>query len=77
MATQDITPKVDDPTIAATSAVSTPAATGVTATARPGFSIAELIHEAETNPPQPILEGLIHANEIVGLHGTQEAFKTM
>ena len=77
MATQDITPKVDNPSIVATPAISTPAATAVTATARPGLSIAELIHEAETNPPQPILEGLIHENEIVGLHGTQEAFKTM
>jgi AAA domain len=77
MATQDITPKVDNPPIAATSAVSTPIATGVTAPVRPGLSLAELIYEAETNPPQPILEGLIHENEIVGLHGTQEAFKTM
>jgi hypothetical protein len=77
MATQDITPKVDNPSIIATPAISPPAATGVTAPARPGLSIAELIHEAETNPPQPILEGLIHENEIVGLHGSQEAFKTM
>jgi hypothetical protein len=44
---------------------------------RPGLSLADLVHEAETNPPKPILEGLIHENEIVGLHGTQEVFKTL
>jgi hypothetical protein len=76
MATQDNTPKLDNPPIATTSAIGTRVAT-VPAPARPGLSLAELIHEAETNPPQPILEGLIHENEIVGLHGTQEAFKTM
>jgi hypothetical protein len=77
MATQDNTPKLDNPPTATTSAIGTPVATGVTAPARPGLSLAELIHEAETNPPQPILEGLIHENDIVGLHGSQEAFKTM
>jgi RecA-family ATPase len=36
-----------------------------------------LIENAEKNPPEPILEGLLNEGEVAGLHGPQEAFKTM
>jgi len=35
-----------------------------------------LIREAENNPPSPMLEGLIHRGDTVGLHGPAESFKT-
>ena len=40
-------------------------------------SIDDLIREARTSPPKPILADLLNENEIAGLHGTQEVFKTV
>ena len=41
-----------------------------------GLDLCALIHEANTNPPVPMLEGLLNQGEIVGLHGPAESFKT-
>jgi hypothetical protein len=39
--------------------------------------ITELIAQARTNPPKPVIQGLLHESEVVGLHGPPEVFKTM
>lgn len=39
--------------------------------------IAELIWRAKTSPPKPIIRGLLNENEIAGLHGSPEVFKTV
>jgi RecA-family ATPase len=36
-----------------------------------------LIEDAKANPPVPIIQGLLNEGEIAGLHGPQEAFKTI
>lgn len=36
-----------------------------------------LIEDAKINPPVPIIRGLLNEGEIAGLHGPQEAFKTI
>jgi RecA-family ATPase len=39
--------------------------------------ILSMMREARENPAKPVIEGLLHEQEIMGLHGPQEAFKTM
>ncbi len=36
-----------------------------------------MMREARENPAKPVIEGLLHEQEIAGWHGPQEAFKTM
>lgn len=38
--------------------------------------IAQIIEEAKSNPPKPVIEGLLNECETVGLHGPPEVFKT-
>ena len=40
-------------------------------------SAQDLINEARTNPPKPVIEGLLNESEIAGLHGPPEVFKTI
>jgi hypothetical protein len=39
--------------------------------------IAALIKAAETDPPKPVIQGLLNESEIAGLHGAPEVFKTV
>lgn len=39
-------------------------------------NILELIEQSRTNPPKPVIEGLISEREIAGLHGAPAVFKT-
>ena len=39
--------------------------------------ISDLMREARQNPAKPVIEGLLHEQEIAGLHGPPEVFKTM
>jgi len=39
--------------------------------------IADLIRQAQQNPTQPIIQGLLHEHETAGLHGAAESFKTV
>jgi AAA domain len=39
--------------------------------------IAELIWQAKTSPPKPVIRDLLHEREIAGLHGAPEVFKTI
>ncbi len=41
------------------------------------LSVAEMIHHAQTTPQKPVLDGLLKEQEIAGLHGPAEVFKTM
>jgi hypothetical protein len=41
------------------------------------LDIWSLIEDAKANPPVPIILGLLNEGEIAGLHGPQEAFKTI
>jgi hypothetical protein len=39
--------------------------------------INDLMREARQNPAKPVIEGLLHEGETVGLHGAPEVFKTI
>lgn len=39
--------------------------------------VAELISLAQTDPPEPVIKGLLNESEIAGLHGAPEVFKTI
>lgn len=40
-------------------------------------SVAELIRSAEQNPPEPILDGLLHVDDVLLIHGTEESYKSV
>jgi AAA domain len=39
--------------------------------------ISDLMREARENPAKPVIQGLLHEEEVAGLHGPPEVFKTM
>jgi len=42
-----------------------------------GMGIADMIWQARVRPPKPVISGLLNEQEIAGLHGAPEVFKTI
>jgi hypothetical protein len=47
------------------------------ARARSAWSATELIEYAKENPPQPIIDGLVHDGDTFLIHGSEESFKSV
>jgi hypothetical protein len=45
--------------------------------AQHGMGIADMIWQARVRPPKPVVSGLLNEEEIAGLHGAPEVFKTI